>query len=130
MKFDHIAIAVKSIEQSSKVWKDLFGLPLKSIIEVKHQKVKVAVFKVGDTKIELVEPLSDDSPVARFLEKRGEGLHHICFEVKDIEETIRDLKNKGAKFIDETPKRGASAKKVVFLHPKAVHSVLIELCEL
>lgn len=130
MKFDHIAIAVKSIEQSGKVWENLFGLPLKTIIKVEHQKVNVAIFEMGDVKIELIEPLSDDSPVARFLEKRGEGLHHICFEVENLEATLKELKNKGAKVIDETPKRGVFAKKVIFLHPKSTGSVLIEICEI
>lgn len=131
MKFDHIAIAVKSIEQSSKIWQDLFGFTeITEGTEITESKVKVSAFEVGNIKIELIEPLSDDSPVARFLEKRGEGLHHICFEVKDIESTLEELKNKGAKVIDETPKKGAFAKKTVFLDPKSTGSVLIEICEM
>ncbi len=139
MRLDHIGIAVKSIEKSGKLWEGLFGLKLEKIAKVEHRKVKVAVFSakggsasgedIGDVKIELVEPMSKDSPVSKFLEKRGEGLHHICFEVENLESTLKELKNKGVKIIDKTPKSGIFAKKVTFLHPKTTGSVLIEICE-
>ena len=127
-KIDHIAIVVRSIEEALKVYRDALGLPLAHVQEVPEQKVKIAFLPIGDCEIELVEPTAADSGVARFLEKRGEGLHHICFEVEDIEAALRDLAAKGVRLIDRQPRQGAIGR-VAFLHPKSAHGVLIELCE-
>lgn len=129
MKLEHLGIAVKSVEERIKIWKDIFGFKVETIQELPEHKVKIAAFDANGIKIELIEPLDKDSPVTKFLEKRGEGLHHICFEVKNIESTIQELKNKGIEFVDKSPRRGAFAKKVIFLHPKTTSGVLIELCE-
>ncbi|MDI6839865.1 MAG: methylmalonyl-CoA epimerase [bacterium] len=134
MKLDHIGIAVRSIEDRIKIWAS-FGLKVEKFAKVDYRKVKVAVLSegscgdAGSVKIELIEPIGEDSPIAKFLEKKGEGLHHLCFEVKDIEKVLTELKSKGIKLIDEVPSKGAFTKKVAFLHPSAVHGVLIELCE-
>ena len=127
-KIDHIGIVVRSIEEALKVYRDALGLPLAHVQEVPEQKVKIAFLPVGDCEIELVEPTAADSGVARFLEKRGEGLHHICFEVEDIEAALRDLAAKGVRLIDRQPRQGAIGR-VAFLHPKSAHGVLIELVE-
>ena len=127
-KIDHIAIVVRSIEEALKVYRDALGLPLAHVQEVPEQKVKIAFLPIGDCEIELVEPTAADSGVARFLEKRGEGLHHICFEVEDIEAALRDLAAKGVRLIDRQPRQGAIGR-VAFLHPKSAHGVLIELVE-
>ena len=127
-KIDHIAIVVRSIEEALKVYRDALGLPLAHVQEVPEQKVKIAFLPIGDCEIELVEPTTADSGVARFLEKRGEGLHHICFEVEDIEAALRDLAAKGLRPIDRQPRQGAIGR-VAFLHPKSAHGVLIELVE-
>jgi len=127
-KIDHIGIVVRSIEEALKAYRDALGLPLAHVQEVPEQKVKIAFLPVGDCEIELVEPTAADSGVARFLEKRGEGLHHICFEVEDIEAALRDLAAKGVRLIDRQPRQGAIGR-VAFLHPKSAHGVLIELVE-
>ncbi len=127
-KIDHIGIVVRSIEEALKVYRDALGLPLAHVQEVPEQKVKIAFLPIGDCEIELVEPTAADSGVARFLEKRGEGLHHICFEVEDIEAALRDLAAKGLRLIDRQPRQGAIGR-VAFLHPKSAHGVLIELVE-
>lgn len=127
-KVDHVAILVRDIEEALKVYRDALGLPLARIQEVPEQQVKVASLPVGDCKIELIEPTTADSGVARFLEKRGEGLHHICFEVDDIEAALRDLAAKDLRPIDEKPRRGAMGR-MAFVHPKSAHGVLIELVE-
>ena len=129
MRLDHIGIAVKSIEDRIKIWAAAFGLKVEKFAKVEHRKVKVAVLDAGNIKIELLEPIGEDSPIAKFIENRGEGLHHLCFEVEDVEKVLKELKSKGMKLIDESPTKGAFAKKVAFLHPSAVHGVLIELCE-
>jgi len=127
-KVDHIGIVVRSIEEALKVYRDALGLPLAHVQEVPEQQVRIAFLPVGDCEIELVEPTAADSGVARFLEKRGEGLHHICFEVEDIEAALRDLAAKGVRLIDRQPRQGAIGR-VAFLHPKSAHGVLIELVE-
>ena len=127
-KIDHIGIVVRSIEEALKVYRDALGLPLAHVQEVPEQKVKIAFLPIGDCEIELVEPTAADSGVARFLEKRGEGLHHICFEVEDIEAALRDLAARGLRLIDKQPRQGAIGR-VAFLHPKSAHGVLIELVE-
>ena len=127
-KIDHIGIVVRSIEEALKVYRDALGLPLAHVQEVPEQQVRIAFLPIGDCEIELVEPTAADSGVARFLEKRGEGLHHICFEVEDIEAALQDLAAKGVRLIDRQPRQGAIGR-VAFLHPKSAHGVLIELVE-
>ena len=127
-KIDHIGIVVRSIEEALKVYRDALGLPLAHVQEVPEQQVRIAFLPIGDCEIELVEPTAADSGVARFLEKRGEGLHHICFEVEDIEAALRDLAARGLRLIDRQPRQGAIGR-VAFLHPKSAHGVLIELVE-
>ena len=127
-KIDHIAIIVRSIEEALQVYEGALGLELTDVKEVPEQAVRVAFLPVGESKIELVEPLTADGGVARFLEKRGEGLHHICLEVDDIEAALQDLAAQGVRLIDEQPRQGAHGR-VAFLHPKSAHGVLIELIE-
>lgn len=129
MKLEHIGIAVKSIEERLKLWRDLFGFRVEIEEEVPEQKVKVAMLDIGGVIIELLEPLCGDGPIAKFIEKRGEGLHHLSFEVDDIENTIEDLKEKNIRMIDEVPRKGAHASKIAFIHPSSTGSVLIELSE-
>jgi len=129
MKLEHIGIAVKSINERLKIWRDVLGLPLEMIEEVPQQKVKVAVLDIGGLKIELLESLEEDSTINKFIEKRGEGLHHLCFEVEDIEGMLQELKKHGIKLINEVPRKGAYAKKIAFIHPKDMGGILIELCE-
>ena len=127
-KIDHIAIVVRSIEEALPTYEGALGLELTEVEEMPEQAVKIAFLPVGESEIELVEPLTTDSGVARFLEKRGEGLHHICLEVEDIEAALQDLAAKGVRLIDEQPRQGAHGR-VAFLHPKSAHGVLIELIE-
>lgn len=129
MKISHIAIAVKNITESLKIWQNIFGLKLTTIKDVPEQKVKVAILEVGDMNIELLEPLNPDSTVAKFIEKKGEGLHHIAFAVDNIEATMEQLKKSGIKLIDEKPRKGAMDSKIAFIHPQSTGGVLIELCE-
>ncbi len=129
MRVSHIGIAVKSIEERLKIWRDLFGLRLERIEEVPEQKVKVAVLPLKDIDIELLEPLGEDSTISRFIERRGEGLHHICIEVDDIEKLSAEMKSANMKLIDEIPRIGAGGKRIMFLHPKDLGGVLIELSE-
>ncbi|KFE63057.1 methylmalonyl-CoA epimerase [Hyalangium minutum] len=124
---DHVAIAVKDLEKAISHYRDVLGLELAEIEEVPEQQVRTAIFGHGMGRVELICPTSADTGVARFLEKRGEGMHHICLEVEDIEATLAALKAKGAPLIDETPKPGAGGAKVAFIHPKGNHGVLVEL---
>lgn len=126
---EHIGIAVKSIEIARKYYEEMLGLSCYAIEEVKDQKVKTAFFKIGDTKIELLEPTDPESPVAKFIEKRGEGIHHIAFAVKDIESSIEELQTKGVQMIDQKPRMGAEGLHIAFLHPKSSLGVLTEICE-
>ena len=126
---DHIGIAVKDIEKSNLLFEKLLNTPCYKIEEVKDQGVKTSFFKTEDQKIELIASLGEQSPIESFLEKKGEGLHHIAFEVANINSEIERLKSEGFVPIDETPKKGADNKMVVFLHPKATNGVLIELCQ-
>jgi len=126
---DHIGIAVKDIEKSNLLFEKLLNTPCYKIEEVKDQGVKTSFFKTEDQKIELIASLGEQSPIESFLEKKGEGLHHIAFEVANIKSEVERLKSEGFVPIDETPKKGADNKMVVFLHPKATNGVLIELCE-
>lgn len=124
---DHVAIAVKDLDAAIAVYRDALGLELTEIEEVPEQQVKVAIFGHGNGRIELICPTVKDSGVARFLEKRGEGLHHVCVEVEDLDAAMTELKKRGAPLIDETPKIGAGGAKVAFVHPKGMHGVLTEL---
>ena len=124
---DHVAIAVKDLEKAIAFYEQAFGLTLAEIEEVKEQKVRTAIFGHGLGRIELICPTEPDTSVARFLQKRGEGLHHICIEVDDIEASLAELKAQGAELIDQVPKMGAGGAKIAFIHPKGTHGVLTEL---
>ena len=126
---DHIGIAVSNLDEALAVYRDVIGLKLEKIEAIADQKVKVAVLLAGETKIELLEPTDKTSPVAGFLEKRGEGIHHIALKVDGIEQKLQELKAKGVFVIDEKPRTGVGNKKIAFLHPKSTRSVLLELCE-
>ena len=126
---DHIGIAVKDIEKSILLFEKLLNTACYKIEEVKGQSVKTSFFKTGDQKLELIASLGDQSPIESFLEKKGEGLHHIAFEVADLKSEVERLKSEGFVPIDEIPKKGADNKMVVFLHPKTTNGVLIELCQ-
>jgi methylmalonyl-CoA/ethylmalonyl-CoA epimerase len=126
---EHIGIAVKNLTESIKFYEEVLGLECYSIEEVADQKVRTAFFMVGQTKIELLESTSEDGPVAKFLEKKGEGIHHIAFAVKGIEEALRHAEEKGIQTIDKQPRKGAEGLDIAFLHPKSTFGVLTELCE-
>ncbi len=128
-KIEHIGIAVKSLENSNALFAKLFGEPHYKIEEVASEGVNTSFFKVGENKIELLEATKDDSPIAKFIDKKGEGIHHIAFDVDDIVSEIERLKGEGFIVLNETPKRGADNKLVAFLHPKSSNGVLIELCQ-
>ncbi|MFN8008556.1 MAG: methylmalonyl-CoA epimerase [Terriglobia bacterium] len=129
MKLDHIGIAVKSLKDSLQTYTRDLGFEVVEIVTIEEQGVKIAVLPRGESCIELMEPTRSDSPVARFLEKRGEGVHHLCFRVEDIEARVEELKGSPIKVIHETPCLGLRHRKVSFLHPKSTHGVLIELVE-
>ena len=126
---EHIGIAVKSIEASLPYYENVLGLKCYNIEEVADQKVKTAFLKLGDTKIELLEPTSEESTIAKFLETRGPGIHHIAYAVKDIESALAEVEEKGVRLIDKTPRKGAEGLTIAFLHPKSTEGVLTELCE-
>ncbi|MHA2364863.1 MAG: methylmalonyl-CoA epimerase [Candidatus Hodarchaeales archaeon] len=129
-KIDHIGIAVKKIEDHMSYYQDVLGLEFLGIKTVDSQKVKIAIFKIGlETAIELLEPLSPDSTIEKFLEKHGEGFHHICYGINDIEETLQFVKNKNLQLIHEKPFIGVKGEKVAFLHPKSTGGVLTEFSE-
>jgi methylmalonyl-CoA/ethylmalonyl-CoA epimerase len=128
-KIEHIGIAVKDLEKSNLLYAKLFGEPHYKIEEVKSESVKTSFFKVGQNKIELLEATDDNSAIAKFIDRKGEGIHHIAFDVDDIEKEIERLKSEGFIVINETPKKGADNKLVAFLHPKSSNGVLIELCQ-
>ncbi len=128
-KVDHIGVAVKSLEETLPFYTEVLRLPLLAIEEVESEKVKVAFLEVGETHIELLEPTSEESAIAKYIEKRGEGIHHIALGVGSIEDRLKELKEKGIRLIQEEPKIGAGGAKVAFLHPKATKGVLYELCE-
>jgi methylmalonyl-CoA/ethylmalonyl-CoA epimerase len=127
-KIDHVGIAVKNLDEAIKVWEGL-GLKVDEIEEVPDQKVRTAIIHVGESRIELLEPTSEDSPIAKFIAKRGEGLHHMALGVDDVEATLEHLKEEGYRLIDEKPRPGAGGAKIAFVHPKAVTGVLLELCQ-
>ena len=128
-KIEHIGIAVKDLEASNKVFASLFGQEHYKTELVDSEHVITSFFKSGPNKIELLQATDSNSPIAKFIEKRGEGIHHIAFSVDNIEDEIRRLKNEGFIFINETPKKGADNKWVAFLHPKSTNGILIELCQ-
>ena len=128
-ELDHVGIAVSSIEEALKLFRDTLGLELEGIEEVTDQKVKTAFLPVGGTHIELLEATGEDSNVAKFIEKKGEGIHHLGFSVEDINAALATLKEKGVDLIDQEPRTGAGGKKIAFLHPKGTHRVLIEICQ-
>lgn len=128
-KLEHIGIAVKSMESANKLFATLLGREHYKVEEVQSEGVRTSFFEIGGVKIELLEATREDSPIAKFIEKRGEGIHHLAFEVKDIERKIEEYEAKGFSAIQKAPKPGADNKKICFLHPKTTQGVLIELCE-
>lgn len=128
-KIEHIGIAVNNLKESSLIYEKLFGEPAYKQEEVVSEGVKTAFFKSGPNKIELLEATNPESPIAKFIAKKGEGIHHIAFDVEDIVSEIVRLKAEGFIILNETPKKGADNKLVVFLHPKSTNGVLIELCQ-
>jgi len=127
-RLDHIAVAVKDMQAALAIYEDALGLTCTHVEEIPEQKVKVAFLPTGDSEIELLEPTEADSGVARFLEKQGEGMHHICLEVDDLEATLAELRARGMSLLSDRPQRGAHGR-IAFLHPKGTHGVLIELME-
>ena len=125
---DHIGVAVRSIEESRKFYEETLGLECYKIEEVPDQKVRTAFFKIGEVKIELLEPTDPESPVAKFLEKRGPGFHHIAYFVENVNDAIQDAKSKGCQAIDEKSRKGADGMEIGFLHPKSTEGVLTEFC--
>jgi methylmalonyl-CoA/ethylmalonyl-CoA epimerase len=126
---EHIGIAVKSIEESRKYYEQVLGLECYSVEEVKDQRVKTAFFMIGQTKIELLESTDVEGPIGKFIEKKGEGIHHIAYAVENIEEALKEVEGKGVQLIDKTPRKGAEGLDIAFLHPKTTAGVLTELCE-
>ncbi len=129
-KINHIAIAVNNIEEAAKFYQNVLGLNLSGVEVVTAQKTRIGFLKIGESNIELVQPAEPDSPLVKFLETKGQGIHHICFEVDDVEAEVKAYLKKGATLIDQKPRPGAHNTKVAFIHPKSSSGVLIELCEL
>ena len=128
-KIDHVGIAVTDLEEATKIYESLFGKGPDHVEDVEDQQVRTVFFGVGESKVELLFPTSPESPIAKSLKKRGPGVHHICFEVSNIKEHLRELKEKGVRLIDEEPRMGAHNKKIAFIHPKGLGGVLVELSE-
>jgi len=126
---EHIGIAVKNLDESIKFYEGILGLKCYAVEEVTDQKVKTAFFQIGQTKIELLESTDPEGPIGKFIEKRGEGIHHIAYAAKELESSLEELKSKGIKLIDEKPRPGAEGLNIAFIHPKATFGVLTELCE-
>ena len=127
-RVDHVGIAVKNLDEAVKFYESL-GFKASGYEVVAEQKVKVAFLPCGDSELELLESTTDDGPIARFIEKNGEGIQHVAIRVDDIDATLAELKEKGVRLIDQTPRYGAGGARIAFLHPKATHGVLLELCE-
>lgn len=128
-KIDHIGIAVKSLDEVLKFYEDTLGIKCKGTEVVEEQHVKTAFLPLGDSEIELLESTSEDGPIAKFIEKNGEGIQHLALRVDDIEKALNEVREKGVRLIDEKPRMGAGGAKIAFLHPKSTHGVLLELCE-
>lgn len=128
-KIDHVGIAVESIEQALPYYRDILGLVYSGTEDIPEQKVRVAFLEIGESRIELLEPTADDSPISRFLEKRGSGIHHIGVTVDSIEKSLAEHAENGARLIDEKARTGAHGMKIAFVHPKSTSGVLLELCE-
>ena len=126
---EHIGIAVNNLNEAIKFYEDVLGLKCYAVEEVEDQKVKTAFFQIGQTKIELLESTDPDGPIGRFIEKRGEGIHHIAFATNKLESSLKELKEKGIKLIDENPRTGAEGLNIAFIHPKNTYGILTELCE-
>ncbi|MBU2650686.1 MAG: methylmalonyl-CoA epimerase [Bacteroidetes bacterium] len=126
---EHIGIAVRNLDEAIPYYENVLGLRCYAIEEVTDQKVKTAFFKVGQTKLELLESTDPEGPIGKFIEKRGEGIHHIAFAVKDLEERLQEAEKKGVRLIDEKPRKGAEGLDIAFLHPKSTFGVLTEFCE-
>lgn len=129
LKIDHLGIAVNSIDEGHKFWSDILGLHFEGKETVEEQKVTTAFYPVGESEVELLESTSPDGPVAKYIEKKGQGIQHIAFRVENIEEALQELKDKGIQLIDQQPRIGAGGGKIAFLHPKATGGVLVELCQ-
>ena len=125
----HVAIAVRDLEAQIAIYRDVLGLELVSLEQVDDQGVKAAMFQCGQVRIELLEPLGDDTPVGRFIEKRGEGIHHIAYRVQDLEGTLGELSERGLRLIDTAPRPGAHGAQIAFVHPKSTGGVLTEFCQ-
>lgn len=128
-KIDHVGIAVEDLDESIKIYSDLFGKSPDELCSLESEKVKIAFFDVGESSVELLEPTSSDSPIAKFMEKKGPGIHHICYRVNDLELAKNNLLAKGYRCIDEVPRKGAHNTKVYFFHPKDFGGVLVELSQ-
>nr|WP_307400336.1 methylmalonyl-CoA epimerase [Desulfofundulus luciae] len=128
-KIDHIGIAVKDLARAIEFYEGLLGLKVTGTEVVEEQKVKVAFLPTGDSEVELLESTTPDGPIARFIEKNGEGIQHIAFRVENLEQALEELKAKGVRLIDEKPRRGAGGARIAFLHPKSTFGTLVELCE-
>jgi len=128
-KIDHIGVAVENLNETMKLYSESLGLEIEGTEEVKEQKVKVASIPVGESRIELIESTDPNGPIAKFIERRGEGIHHIALEVDNIEDALQKLKERGVQLIDEKPRIGAHKMKIAFLHPRSTKGVLLELCE-
>ncbi len=126
---EHLGIAVENLDESIKFYESVLGLKCYLIEEVKDQKVKTAFFNIGQTKIELLESTSPDGPIGKFIEKKGQGIHHIAFAVEGLQKTLNEISKKGVRLIDEKPRSGAEGLNIAFIHPKSTHGVLTELCE-
>ena len=126
---EHLGIAVSSIDDSAPFWKHVLNIPLRSTETVEKEKVTTEIYDTGNGKVELLEPSSKPSPIDKFLEKRGQGIHHVCLEVDDIKQAINELKEKNIRIINDEPSIGAEGYKVVFIHPKSTGGVLVELAE-
>jgi methylmalonyl-CoA epimerase len=128
-KVDHIGIAVPSLAEAQKFYQDALGLHLHEIEEVPEQKVRVAMFPVGETNLEFLEPTGPESPIAKFIEKKGSGIHHVAIQVEDIDRLLADLKSRGVRLINETPVPGAGGKRIAFVHPASTGGILLELSQ-
>jgi methylmalonyl-CoA/ethylmalonyl-CoA epimerase len=128
-KIDHLGIAVSSIDEKKNFWTDVLGLTMEGTETVEAQKVITAFLPVGESEVELLESTSPDGAIAKFIEKKGEGIQHVAFRVENIDQALEDLKQKGIRLIDQTPRKGAGGARIAFLHPKSTSGVLVELCE-